>query len=164
MKEYGRIKKNDPRTEMYGWYEVPHTFLNPMYYISYATSAAGALMFWEESQEDYFATVDHYLAFVAQPGDVSFQDSFKNVGLISPLSENAVKRVDGALHKYLLCVYAWYDGDGQLLACTTRKIDLIRDNVPDPYPPTGAEGYELERVFYLDPDTYAPLYPNWSSK
>ncbi|MBO4916212.1 MAG: S-layer homology domain-containing protein, partial [Oscillospiraceae bacterium] len=116
MKEYGRVEKDDPRTEMYGWYEVPHTFQSPMYYISYATSAAGALMFWEESQEDYFAAVDHYLAFVAQPGNVSFQDSFKGVNLDSPLSPEYIQKLDKTMREKVMVLkpfedvymYNWY--------------------------------------------------------
>ena len=134
-----------------------------MYYISYATSAAGALMFWEESQEDYFAAADHYLAFTAQDPELGFLGSFKNAGMSSPFSESTIKKVDSCLKKNLLFVFAWYDADGQMLACTVKKVNIIRDDAPTPPVPAGAEGYDTVRLFYLDPDTYVPLYDYWSS-
>ena len=86
MREYGQITDDDERTEMYGWVEIHHTFDRPFYYISYATSAAGALEFWLEAQEDYFAGVDDYLRFTAQKMDeYGFQEGFEAIGLRSPV-------------------------------------------------------------------------------
>ena len=42
-KEYGLIPADDERTELYSWYQVPHTFTSPCYYISYAVSASGRM-------------------------------------------------------------------------------------------------------------------------
>ena len=86
MREYNQIGADDERTEMYGWVEIHHTFDRPFYYISYATSAAGALEFWLEAQEDYFAGVDDYLRFTAQKMDESgFQEGFEAIGMKSPV-------------------------------------------------------------------------------
>ena len=86
MREYGQISADDERTEMYGWAEIHHTFDRPFYYISYATSAAGALEFWLEAQEDYFTGVDDYLRFTAQKMDeYGFQEGFEALGLRSPV-------------------------------------------------------------------------------
>ncbi len=86
MREYGQITDEDERTEMYGWVEIHHTFDRPFYYISYATSAAGALEFWLEAQEDYYAGVDDYLRFTAQKMDeYGFQEGFEAIGLRSPV-------------------------------------------------------------------------------
>lgn len=85
-KEYGQIPEDDERTELYGWYQVPHTFTSPCYYISYAVSAAGAFAFWLDAQEDYFAGVDKYLEFTALDANYDFQESFETVGMESPSS------------------------------------------------------------------------------
>ena len=86
MREYNQIGADDERTEMYGWVEIHHTFDRPFYYISYATSAAGALEFWLEAQEDYFAGVDDYLRFTAQKMDeYGFQEGFEAIGMKSPV-------------------------------------------------------------------------------
>ncbi len=112
--EYGIVDADDPRTEMYGWYDIPHTFTSPMYYISYATSAAGAFAFWEESQQDYFGAVDHYLEFTAQSNWLSFQETFEAVNLESPLTQSYVKGLSKTIHNYLMPftdvdMEAWYD-------------------------------------------------------
>ncbi len=85
-REYNIISPDDERTEMYGWVEIHHTFDRPFYYISYAASAAGALEFWLEAQEDYFAGVDDYLRFTAQKMDeYGFQEAFEAIGMKSPV-------------------------------------------------------------------------------
>ena len=108
--EYALVSEDDERTEMYGWYMVPHNFLSPFYYISYATSAAGAFAFWEESLEgDYFAAVDHYLRFCALPNSAGFEDSFAEAGLPSPLSAEYVKSLGLAIHDKLLPIKPYTD-------------------------------------------------------
>ena len=100
-KEYGQIDADDERTEMYGWYYVPHTFTSPCYYISYAVSAAGAFSFWLEAQDDYFAGVDNYLKFTALDATYGFQESFAEVGVESPISASYVNDLADALWETL---------------------------------------------------------------
>ena len=100
-KEYGLIPEEDERAELYGWYQVPHTFTSPCYYISYAVSAAGAFSFWLDAQEDYFAAVDNYLEFTALDPSYGFQESFSKVGVDPPISEEYVKELAGALRNAL---------------------------------------------------------------
>ena len=107
--DYGVVDASDERTEMYGWYEIPHNFTSPMYYISYATSAAGALMFWEKSQDDYFAAVDDYLRFTALPRSLGFSEAFEAVGMESPMSAEAVKALAQTIHDRLLLVEPYAD-------------------------------------------------------
>ena len=52
----------------HGWYEVPHGFIAPMYYISYAVSAFGALDVFLEAVDDYDSAVETYLDVVAYRG------------------------------------------------------------------------------------------------
>ena len=104
-REYGIIDEDDERTEMYGWVEIPHTFVSPFYYISYAVSAAGAFEFWLAAQDDYFAAVDDYLRYVAQGLDeYDFQESFEAVGLESPFSTEFV----AALAEELTAILSGY--------------------------------------------------------
>lgn len=92
--EYGLVSADDPREEMVGWCSIPHTFTSPCYYISYATSAAGAFNFWLETQnKDYFDVVDEYLQFVALPGDVDFQESFTQLGMANPISPEYISEL-----------------------------------------------------------------------
>lgn len=93
-KEYGLIDPDDERTELYGWVEIPHTFESPMYYISYAVSAAGAFDFWLSAQEgDYLDTVDQYLKFVALPPETGFQESFTAMEMSNPISEEFIAQL-----------------------------------------------------------------------
>ena len=97
-REYGLIEDDDPRTEMYGWVDIPHTFEVPMYYIAYAVSAAGAFGFWLRSVNgDYYDAVDDYLRFTALDLSYSFQDSFEAVGMEVPLSADYLQRLADAL-------------------------------------------------------------------
>jgi len=101
-KEYGMIPEDDERTEMYSWYQIPHTFTSPCYYISYAVSAAGALAFWLDTQEDdYFSAVDNYLAFTALDATYGFQESFEELGMDSPIDPQYVEDLADALWEAL---------------------------------------------------------------
>lgn len=99
--EYGIVPEDDPRTEMYGWVEIPHLTTSPMYYISYATSAAGAFDFWLEAQEDFEGAVDHYLQFVSQSVYSPFLEQFKEAGMENPLSPDYIKELSETLYAQL---------------------------------------------------------------
>ena len=102
-KEYGVVSEDDERTEMYGWVEIHHTFDRPFYYISYATSAAGALEFWLEAKEDYFTGVDDYLRFTAQKMDeYGFQEGFEAIGMKSPLDAEYLDALAGELYAIIM--------------------------------------------------------------
>lgn len=100
-REYGIIPEDDERTEMYSWYEVPHTFTQPCYYISYAVSAAGAFAFWLDAQDDYFAAVDDYLKFTSLDSSYGFQESFAELGIDSPIDPQYVEDLADALWEAL---------------------------------------------------------------
>ena len=100
--EYGIVPADDPRTEMYSWCQIPHTFASPCYYISYAVSAAGALAFWLETQEkEYFDVVDEYLKFTALPADMGFQECFAQLGMDNPTSPDYLKELAQTLREVM---------------------------------------------------------------
>ena len=107
--DYGLCDKDDEREEIYDWYDVVHTFTDPMYYISYATSAAGAFAFWEKSQEDYYAAVDDYLRFSALGFENGFEETFYAVGMESPMTESYLKRLSETIREKLLQVEPFTD-------------------------------------------------------
>lgn len=85
--EYGMVDGDDPREMLYDWVQIPHTFVSPCYYISYAVSAAGAFAFWLDAQQgEYFNAVDDYLRFTALPGEFGFQASFEELKMDNPLA------------------------------------------------------------------------------
>lgn len=98
--EYGIVAEDDPQEEMYDWVEVPHTFAQPCYYISYAVSAAGAFAFWMDAQEgDYFQALDKYLQFTALPTELTFQESFAALEMENPLSPEYLTELAQAIRK-----------------------------------------------------------------
>lgn len=100
--EYGLIEQDDPREEMFGWVQIPHTFTSPCYYISYAVSAAGAFAFWLDAQEgEYFDAVDGYLQFCALPGELGFQESFEEMDMDNPLSPEYISDLAATLRTAL---------------------------------------------------------------
>lgn len=98
--EYGIVAEDDPREEMYDWVEIPHTFVQPFYYISYAVSAAGAFAFWLDAQEgDYNEALDKYLEFAALPNEMTFQECFETLGMENPLSPEYLTELAQAIRK-----------------------------------------------------------------
>lgn len=98
--EYGIVAEDDPREEMYDWVEVPHTFVQPFYYISYAVSASGAFAFWLDAQEgDYNEALDKYLEFAALPNELTFQECFETLGMENPLSPAYLTELAQAIRK-----------------------------------------------------------------
>ena len=101
-KEYGVIDSDDERTEMYGWINVPHTFVSPCYYISYAVSSAGAFAFWLDAKDGaFFDAVDKYLRFTALDLSYDFSDSFAAVGIPSPLTKAYLESLAAELMRTL---------------------------------------------------------------
>lgn len=166
--EYGLVSADDPRDEMIGWCGISHTFTSPCYYISYATSAAGAFNFWLETRsKDYFDVVDEYLQFVALPGDVDFQESFTRLGMANPISPEYISELAQTLREAMNVderlaqlppedltgyewfaeeIYALYDGG---------LIEKDGDNCIRPYAPAvwNDAADMLERLIDQRPET-----------
>ena len=113
--EYGIVDADDPRTEMYSWCQIPHTFTSPCYYISYAVSAAGAFSFWLETlDKDYLDVVDEYLKFTALPAEMGFQESFAELDMDNPIDSAYMEELSAALREAM-------DVDARLAAQITPE-------------------------------------------
>ncbi len=94
------------------WVTIPHMSLQPLYYISYATSAIGALTFWNEAQEvGYDKAADLYLEFVSQPYYAEFQEEFEEILGVNPMDPAYVAEIADTLNEKL-------DIDGQIESTT----------------------------------------------
>lgn len=89
-------------TNPYGWLDVPHLTIQPMYYISYATSGIGALYFFSYALENgYDAATEQYLSFVAQSPYEYFQDQFDTVCGVDPMDPEYVEVIVDTLYEDL---------------------------------------------------------------
>lgn len=78
----------------YFWCDIPHNFENPMYYISYAVSALGALQIWAISQKNYDRAVSAWESLIQQgPYDNDYFSVMKTAGLKSFNERAAVKDI-----------------------------------------------------------------------
>lgn len=81
------------------WMYVPHNFEQPVYYISYAVSAAAALDLWMQSIADYDGAVDRYMRLtVAEQGD--FRETLKNAGFDDIFDESQMIKIAGTLESF----------------------------------------------------------------
>ena len=102
----------------YTWAQVPHNFESPMYYISYAVSAAAALELWEMSLTDKESAKEKYMQLTvadAPEGETeNFRDALKRAGLADVFDESSVQTVAATVEDYFTCGYAdvklgdWY--------------------------------------------------------
>ncbi len=84
------------------WVEIPHLTIQPLYYISYATSGIGALSFWNVAQEQgYDAATDLYLEFVAEPYYGEFQAEFEDILSINPMDTDYIAELAETLYEAL---------------------------------------------------------------
>ena len=79
--------------EKYCWATVPHLFESPHYYISYGTSAIGAIELFVEASENYDAAKEKYLNLVFQQGIDGYTEAVKEAGLVNAFDTDAVKAI-----------------------------------------------------------------------
>ena len=90
----------------YFWCDIPHNFENPMYYISYAVSALGALQIWAISQKNYDRAVSAWESLIQQgPYDNDYFSVMKTAGLKSFNERAAVKDILEDAVSYLYRAY-----------------------------------------------------------
>ena len=98
--EYG-LETQPGAKEIYSWVEIPHTYENPFYYISYATSAVNALDILSLSQEDYREAVDTYMRLTALPMDIPYQQALEQVGLHNTFDADTLQFIGQGVAEYV---------------------------------------------------------------
>ncbi len=79
------------------WFEIPHVFQSPLYYISYAASALASLEFFTLSREDWTQSVDAYLKLSALPSAVTYREALAEIGLPDPFDQKALSALTDRL-------------------------------------------------------------------
>ena len=98
--EYG-LETQPGAKEIYSWVEIPHTYENPFYYISYATSAVNALDILSISQEDYREAVDTYMRLTALPMEIPYQQALEQVGLHNTFDADTLQFIGQGVAEYV---------------------------------------------------------------
>ena len=98
--EYG-LETQPGAKEIYSWVEIPHTYENPFYYISYATSAVNALDILSISQEDYREAADTYMRLTALPMEIPYQQALEQVGLHNTFDADTLQFIGQGVAEYV---------------------------------------------------------------
>jgi len=101
---YGYADRGDDRA--YFWVEVPHTFQQPMYYVSYATSALSALDLYRKAQTDRPAAVDTWLDLCYLSMTLPYREAMEEVGLQDIFSGDTVTQLAQFLDDHLSDTYS----------------------------------------------------------
>lgn len=97
--QYGYLYGDEE--ESYDWIQVSHNFQNPLYYISYATSALSSLDLWLVSQEDRDKAVDIYMELAELSLSLPYRQAIEEVGLRNIFRPEAIPRMAAELEKRL---------------------------------------------------------------
>jgi oligoendopeptidase F len=98
--EYGYVYMHD-EDEAYNWVTTPHTFIQPFYYISYATSALSAAELLVRSDEDFDKAADKYLSMVSSHDEYTYKAFFKEAGFTDVFSTAGLQKITSGLKDYL---------------------------------------------------------------
>lgn len=97
--EYGTY---EPNNYDYTWVLNPHTFLSPMYYISYSVSSLGALNMWSNSHEDFDQAVQQYKKILTYDypgcGTIEFEEA---CGLTVMTDEEGITEICAKALEYI---------------------------------------------------------------
>jgi len=83
------------------WQRQHHIYSSPFYYIDYCLAQTVALEYWAESQIDYKASWNKYIAMTKRGGTDTFTGLVKSAGLESPFEEEALKKVAKIAREWL---------------------------------------------------------------
>ena len=86
--EYGLITEDNKEIAAYEWIYCSHNYEYPLYYISYAVSAAPCLELWTISTSDFESACNIYEKIVAVGENASYSKTLEECGLSSPFSKN----------------------------------------------------------------------------
>ncbi len=79
--------------EDYTWVDIPHIFVQPCYYISYATSALAALDIYTLSLENYEQACEKYMQITAFKSYWYFKETIQYVGLPDVFKKGVAGRI-----------------------------------------------------------------------
>ncbi|MCR4991267.1 MAG: DUF6044 family protein [Lachnospiraceae bacterium] len=79
--------------EVYIWVDIPHIFVQPCYYISYATSALAALDIYALSLEDYEQACEKYMEITALKSYWYFKETLQYVGLPNVFEKGVPEKI-----------------------------------------------------------------------
>ncbi len=121
--QYGSIYAHDDE-EAYNWITTPHTFIQPFYYISYATSALSASELLLRANENFEQAADKYLNMVANHNQYTYRAFFKEAGFANIFNPNELNSLVNKLEDY---VYTEICGIGQMAEIKQHwaKDDLL---------------------------------------
>lgn len=97
--KYGREYEPDS-ADVYYWPEINHTFEQPMYYISYSTSALASLDILAMSSHDRDAAIDCYMNITTYSGEIPFRETMADVGLPDIFEEGVIEDICIAVSDY----------------------------------------------------------------
>ena len=92
---------DDGIEEDYTWVEVGHTYLQPMYYISYATSGLSSFDIWTLSLKDREKGIEAYKTISLDSYNMSYKDAIKQCGLRDIFRQNKVASIAKDVAEYL---------------------------------------------------------------
>lgn len=98
--EYGLSSAADSGMA-YDWVDVSHTFANPFYDLSYATSACTALELLAQSAGRYGAAADKYLQLTADSGDCAYRALIAKEGLTDIFAPGGVQKIAAGALRYM---------------------------------------------------------------
>lgn len=125
LKEYGYRDPEDPMEEAYSWVETSHMFGYPLYYLSYAVSAAAALELWEVSLTDHAGALNTYLELVAL-GEVGyFVETLEQVGMENPMSQDRIRELAEALSSHYGITAEPMETHGAITDIVTKVILVL---------------------------------------
>lgn len=101
--EYGRLCAefglDGLGTEKRSWTRIPHTFLSPFYYISYAVSMTAALELYLLYRNDPDAARHAYRSVLLRDGGARLSETLKKAGLADPFAAATVRKTANALER-----------------------------------------------------------------
>ncbi len=97
--QYGYAYMHDD-DEAYNWVTTAHTFIQPLYYISYATSGLTVCELLGRSAEDFTAAADSYLAMVAL-NETGYTKFCAKAGYADIFTEAGMQKIADGLENYL---------------------------------------------------------------
>lgn len=81
----------------YQWVDISHNFEQPLYYISYATSALSALEIWSIAQVDREQALKVYDNVSSHCFNINYLDVLEKAGLQNPFKSDVVTKIHRAL-------------------------------------------------------------------